>query len=457
MYFMKQKGESVMINHLTKRMTYTQIIALSFLCVIGIGTVLLCLPVSSAGDRPADVLTALFTATSATCVTGLSLVNTGVYWSMFGQVVILLLIQIGGIGFMTLITMFSVFMKQRISLRERQLMMVTSGNMRLDGIRPLFRRILFGTLFFEGIGAALLAIRFCGQFGPTKGIWFAVFHSVSAFCNAGFDVLGDVGLVSLTSYYGDPLVILTVCALIIIGGIGFFVWSDLLKCRGRWKLMQLHSKIALSTTALLILLGWVLFNLFERNAAFAGMDTGERLLASLFQSVTPRTAGFNSVDQAALSNSGSMLTILFMFIGGSPCSTAGGFKTVTFAVLVVSTVYSARNERDTIIFCRRLHASTVRQASAIATFYLFAVIGCTLTICAIEPFGLREVLFEVTSAIGTTGLSMGITASLGSASKLILILLMYAGRIGGLSLFLVLAEKRVQPPVSRPAENILIG
>lgn len=438
------------------KFTNTQIIALGFAAIIMIGTFLLSLPISSKSGTWTPFEDSLLTATSATCVTGLAVYDTGAHWTTFGQLVIITLIQIGGLGFMTIITMFSFFTKRQISMRERHILMQSAGNMNLGGIVKLIKRIIIGTFIIEGMGAVLLSIVFVPEIGA-KGIYYAVFHSISAFCNAGFDILSNVGSASLSGYANNVLLNVTVMLLIIIGGIGFLVWSDILKWKFKFRKYELHSKIVLVTTAVLLILGAVVFFFTERNYAFRNMGTGESILASVFQSVTTRTAGFYSVPQGELSNSGTVMTILLMFIGGSPGSTAGGIKTTTFAVIIVSTIACARNRDSVTVFKRRIADDVVRQSTAIVSIYMAAVLASSAVICALEPITLRESLYEVVSAIGTVGLSMDVTPTLCTASKIIITVLMYAGRLGGLSLVMALAEKREKVPINRPVEKILIG
>lgn len=437
--------------------TYTRIIALGFIAVIILGTVLLMLPVSSRSGEATPFLNSAFTATSATCVTGLICYDTYTHWSAFGQSVILALIQIGGLGLMTVISMFSVFMHRNISLRERRILMQSAGTMRMDGIMVLIKRIVTGTVIIETAGAVLLALRFCPKMGFAMGIRYAVFHSVSAFCNAGFDIMGQFGESSFTGYTGDVVVNITIMLLIIIGGCGFLVWSDI-KANGiHFKRLELHSKLVIVSTAILVFGGAFILFLTDRNAAFASLPLPEKITAAFFQSVTTRTAGFNTVDQSKLSEAGGLVSVLLMLIGGSPGSTAGGIKTTTVAVIILSAFYSAKNSDSVIAFKKKIDSSIVRQAHSIFSIYTILVLSATIIICMIEPFSLREILYECSSAIGTVGISMGITSSLGTASKCIIIFLMYAGRIGGLSLMLTLAEKRVRALIDRPTEKILVG
>ena len=444
------------LRNFRMKMTNTRLIAISFALAIFIGTILLCLPISSATGEWTKPVDALFTATTSTCVTGLVVFDTATHWSLFGEIVILVLIQIGGIGLMTLITLFSFFVRQRVSLHERRMLLQSTGALNLSGVISVFKQVLLGTLVIEGIGAALLSVRFCPMYGA-KGIWYAVFHSISAFCNAGIDILGDKGSASFIAFQGDWYVNFVLMFLIIMGGLGFLVWSDLLKKRFRFKRLELHSKFVLIITAVLIIGGWALLYLTERGTSLADLPEGEKLLASLFQSVSTRTAGMMTTDQAAISNSGLLVSMVLMFIGGSPGSTAGGAKTTTVAIFLLSCRQLARNREDVVIFKRRIDDRIVRQAGAVVCMYLLMMLAATGILCALEPFGLRDSLYESLSAIATVGLSTGITSSLGGASKLVLVLLMYAGRLGGLSLFLALSESAEQANLKRPIDKILIG
>lgn len=438
-------------------LTPSRLIAVGFLLVILAGAGLLMLPIASRGE-PAGFLDALFTSTSATCVTGLVVRDTFTSWTVFGQLVILTLIQLGGLGFMTFITLTSMLLGKRLGLYDRKVLMQSAGNITLDGTAALIRKIIPFTFVFEFAGAALLSIRFIPEFGVLRGIYASVFHAISAFCNAGFDLMGmRAPFSSLTNYVSDPLVSLTICMLIIIGGLGFLVWRDLVRCRFRWKRLQLHSKLVLTTSGILLLGGGLLFLGFEWNASMADLSIPEKLLASFFQDVTPRTAGFNTVDLSKLSDSGNLLTDFLMLIGGSPGSTAGGIKTTTLAVLVLSALASARGRMRVNTFRMSIERETLRQASSILLIYLGMSLTAILAICAIEPFGLKAVTFEVVSAIATVGLSLGLTPQLSAASRVILILLMYAGRIGGLSFVLLFSERRSEPPLDRPTGKILIG
>ncbi len=354
--------------------TYTELIAFSFLGVITVGGLLLLLPISSADGTWTTPLTAFFTATSATCVTGLVVTDTYTHWSFFGQLVILAMIQIGGLGFMTVMTAFAVAIRKKIGLHERSLLMQAAGSMTHGGLIRLTRRIIAITAFFEFLGACMLSIRFIPQMGLAEGIWNAIFHSVSAFCNAGFDIMGKYGpFSSFTGYVGDPLVSLTLISLIVVGGIGFLVWDDIIKNKFHYGKYDLHTKLVLDTTGILILSGWVIFLLTEADESLAGMPLGEKILASLFQSITPRTAGFNTIDTASLSDGGTILTLFLMFIGGSPGSTAGGIKTTTIAVLLLDTIATATMQSSINIHKRKLDDAMVKRASAIAIVYGFGI------------------------------------------------------------------------------------
>lgn len=400
---------------------------------------------------------ALFTATSSTCVTGLVIADTGTQFSLYGQIVIITLIQIGGLGFITFMTLFSIFIKRKISLSERKLIMQSTGTLQIGGTVKLVRRIALGTLLFEGCGALILAIRFSFDYPWGKAIYYGIFHSVSAFCNAGFDVFGKG--TSLAPYTTDPTVMLTICALIFIGGLGFLVWSDMVETNFCATHFRLHTKLALFTSVFLVVGGTVFFLLTESRHAFSHLHFGEKVIASLFQAITPRTAGFAAIDLNTLKESSYLVTIIFMFIGGSPGSTAGGIKTVTLAVLFLGAVAKIKQTEYPVVFKKRLGSEIVEQASAVDVLYLMAVITATVVISQVEPFSLQQILFEVTSAIGTVGLTLGITPQLTVYSKLILCLLMYMGRVGGLSFALALRERKSSGAATadRPAEKVIIG
>ncbi|MGN8913752.1 TrkH family potassium uptake protein [Anaerofustis butyriciformans] len=447
------------MNILKRKLTYTQIIALGFFLIILTGGILLTLPISSRSGEFTPFLNAIFTATSATCVTGLVVYDTFTHWSLFGQIVIICMIQIGGIGFMTIITMLSIFLKRKIGLNERKLLMQSAGSIQIGGVVALILRIIKGTIFFEGIGAILLSIRFIPEMGFLRGIYNAVFHAVSAFCNAGFDLMGRFEkFSSLTRYSDDILVNLTIMSLIVIGGIGFIVWSDIIKFKFNFKKYELHSKIVLTATASLIIVGALVFFIFEsQNGVLANSSVKESILVSLFQSVTPRTAGFNTINWADITQGTSLFTIFLMLVGGSPGSTAGGMKTTTLVVLIMSAVASSRQQNGITIFKRKLDGETVKQASAVFTLYFMGFLIGSMLLCYFEISSALAIMFEVSSAIGTVGSSMGLTTTLCSASKVVIIILMYAGRVGALTLMLTLSAKKKTAPIERPTEKILVG
>ena len=439
------------------RLSPVRLIALGFFLVIFVGAGLLCLPVAYKGEAP-GFLNALFTSTSATCVTGLVVRDTYTGWTLFGQLVILFLIQLGGLGFMTVFTLISSALGRRMGLYDRKVLMQSAGNISLGGVGDLISRIIPFTLVFEGVGALLRAIRFVPEFGWGRGLYFSVFHAISAFCNAGFDLMGVRSpFSSLTAFVDDPIVTLTISALIIIGGLGFLVWRDLAANRFRWSKCQMHTKLVLTTTGTLVLGGWLLFLGLERNASLEGLSIGEKLLASFFEAVTPRTAGFNTTDLNAMSESGNLLTNVLMLIGGSPGSTAGGIKTTTIAVLVLSVLASSKGYTRVNAFRYSIARDMLRQASSIVFIYLGMSLAATMALCVFDPITLKQAMFEVNSAIATVGLSLGITPALSAASRIVLIILMYAGRIGGLSFVLLFSERRSEPPIDRPVGKLLIG
>ena len=441
-------------------MSAQSIIALGFLAIILIVTALLMLPVSSAAGTMTDPLTALFTATSAVCVTGLVVVDTATHWSLFGKLVLITGIQIGGLGVMTVMALVSMLLGQRIGLRQRTLLQESVASLHIGGIVRLVRRAMIGTALVEGLGAVLLAFRFVPSLGWPRGLGYSLFHSISAFCNAGFDLMGTISgpYTSLESFVSDPLVNLTVIALILVGGIGFFVWDDLIECRFRWKRMQLHTRLVLLLSALLVLVPAALFYAFERTNAMAGLDTGGRVLASLFSAVTPRTAGFDTIATAELSDASALLTLLLMLTGGNPGSTAGGAKTTTMLLVMLLAASMLRREEDVHIMGRRIDMSLMRRACAIVVIYVSLAMVSTLALCALQPeLALRDVLLEVFSAVDTVGMTTGITRQLGTASRLILIALMYAGRLGSLTFAILIAHRRAPAPVQYPAGQLLIG
>ena len=442
-----------------RRLTPARIIIFGFLALILFGALLLTLPVSTRDGLGASFEDALFTATSATCVTGLVVQDTYTYWSPFGQAVVLALIQIGGMGVVTMALAIFTITGRRIGLKQRVVMQETVSAPHVGGMVRLVGFIVRGTLLVEGAGAVVLALRFCPQFGFGKGLWFAVFHSVSAFCNAGFDLMGESGAFSsLVHYSADPLVNITIMALITIGGIGFFVWDDLLQNGLHFRRYRLQTKLVLVTSGLLIVLpaAYLYFVEFS-HPQWAGLSAGERVLAALFQSVTTRTAGFNTIDQTALSGPAPMLCTLTMLVGGSPGSTAGGFKTTSLAVLVLC-VASVLRQRDSIqVFSRRFPPVVLRHTATLVTLYAGLFLAGAMAICEWDGVPLSAALYETASAIATVGLTVGITPGLGLASHLVLVFLMYFGRVGGLTLLYAVAGAHPAPHGTLPEEKVNVG
>ena len=434
------------------KMSHVQVIALGYFIMILVGALLLMLPAASADGRSAPFSAALFTSTSASCVTGLIVRDTATGWSGFGQAVILALIQVGGLGFMTIATLFYLLMRRRMGLRQREIMVESINTTQVGGIMRTTRTLVKRTLLFEGCGALLLSIRFIPQFGLGRGIWYSVFHAVSAFCNAGFDLMGVFAPYgSLVPYAGDALVNLVIMALITIGGLGFLVWEDLRRNGLHWKRYRLHTKLVLTVSAILTFGGALLLYLLEAHATGQGLSQPQRVLTALFASVTARTAGFNTVDVAAMSEGGKLTTILLMAVGGSPGSTAGGIRTTTIAVVVLYAISSFRGQAQPSVFGRRLSEQALRKSSNILLFNVGLVLGASLVICSVQGIALLDVLFETFSAIGTVGMSTGITRELAGLCKGLVIALMYLGRVGSVSFAVALLEKKARPP-DVPAE-----
>ena len=414
-------------TRLRRHMNSAQIIILGFAALILCGALLLMLPIASQSRTVTPFHETLLTATSASCVTGLVVRSTGAHWSLFGQIVILFLIQIGGLGVVTVALCFVRLSGRKISLFQRSAMQDSISAPQVGGIVRMTSLILRGTLFTEGTGMLLLLPSFCRRFGA-KGIWYALFHSISAFCNAGFDLLGTAAdpFPSVTAFRTDPLVCITLALLILIGGIGFLTWEDIATHRHRIGRYRLQSKIILTVSAVLIAFPTLFFFFFE----FTDGTVGQRLLDAFFQTVTPRTAGFNTVDLAAMQGASRAIMVVLMLIGGASGSTAGGMKVNTVGVLFanVGAIFRRRNEVEA--FGRRIDPATVRQAAVIVTMYLTLFIGGGVAISAIEGLPIGSCLYESASAVATVGLTLGITPSLGVASQLILTVQMYLGRVG---------------------------
>lgn len=439
--------------------SFTRIVAAGYFILLLVGTFLLMLPVSAVSGEWTPFPDALTTATSASCVTGLIVYDTFTHWSLFGQVVLLGLIQMGGLGYMTLITVFSVLIGRKISLRERGLLKESTNSLYLGGIVNLTKKTVVGTLIFEGIGAVILSFRFYPVFGLKKAVYYGIFHSVSAFCNAGFDLMGVLEpYSSMEKFNSDPVVLMTLSALIIVGGIGFVVWQDISGNRFRFRKYRLHSKIVLSTSLILLLVGGILIFAFEYNNTLAGMNLADKIFNSLFTSVSARTAGFGSIALSDMTPGSYLVHIVYMLIGGSPGSTAGGLKTTTFAVLLITAWSGIRNSENVNVFRRRLGNDVIRKALTVVMIYFSLVFVSAIVISATNPsLTLAEILFEVSSAIGTVGISCGVMEKSDMVCQMILTLLMYCGRVGSMSFAMIFTESKTPSKVLLPEEKIIIG
>ena len=437
-----------------KHLTSFQLIILGFAGVILLGTVLLMLPVSSSEQVLTPFHEALFTATSAVCVTGLVVKDTGSYWSLAGQTIILVLIQIGGLGVVTVAASVSLLSGKKISLMQRSTMQDAMSAPKVGGIVRLTRFILKGTFLIEAAGTLLLLPVFLSDYG-LKGIWLSVFHSVSAFCNAGFDILGTAvhAFPSLTGYSGNALINMVIMLLIIIGGIGFLTWDDIYTNKLNFKRYRMQSKIILMTTICLILLPAVFFSTCDLK----NLPMGKRLLAAVFQSVTTRTAGFNTINISEMSEASKAVMILLMLIGGAPGSTAGGMKTTTFTVLILNAIATFRSQENAGAFGRRLEYHVIKNAATIAMLYFTLFFCGGIAISVYEGLPLLDCLYEAASAVGTVGLTLGVTPGLHIFSQVVLIMLMYLGRVGGLTLIYAVFSRRNKENARLPLEKITVG
>ena len=437
-----------------KHLTSFQLIILGFAGVILLGTVLLMLPVSSSEQVLTPFHEALFTATSAVCVTGLVVKDTGSYWSLAGQTIILVLIQIGGLGVVTVAASVSLLSGKKISLMQRSTMQDAMSAPKVGGIVRLTRFILKGTFLIEAAGTLLLLPVFLSDYG-LKGIWLSVFHSVSAFCNAGFDILGTAvhAFPSLTGYSGNALINMVIMLLIIIGGIGFLTWDDIYTNKLNFKRYRMQSKIILMTTICLILLPAVFFSTCDLK----NLPMGKRLLAAVFQSVTTRTAGFNTINISEMSEASKAVMILLMLIGGSPGSTAGGMKTTTLTVLILNAIATFRSQENAGAFGRRLEYHVIKNAATIAMLYFTLFFCGGIAISVYEGMPLLNCLYEAASAVGTVGLTLGITPELHIFSQVVLTILMYLGRVGGLTLIYAVFSGRNKGNAKLPLEKITVG
>lgn len=437
-----------------RRLSSFQIITIGFAGVILLGALLLMLPISTTNGRVTPFNETLFTATSAVCVTGLAVQDTGSYWSGFGQTIILVLIQIGGLGVVTVAASFALLSGRKISLMQRSTIQDAISAPKVGGIVRLTRFILRGTFLIELLGALAMMPVFCRDYG-WRGIWMAVFHSISAFCNAGFDILGTENNLypSLTGYTGSPIINITIMLLIVIGGIGFLTWDDICEHKWHFHRYRVQSKVILAITGFLIVVPAAFF-FFED---FSALPTGTQLLVSFFQSVTTRTAGFNTVALSAMSSASKGIMILLMLIGGAPGSTAGGMKTTTLGVLLANAVATFRQRDNAQFFKRRIDCNTVKTASTILTMYLTLFFGGGIFISVYEHLPLSDCLYETSSAVGTVGLTLGITPQLHIPSQIVLIILMYLGRVGGLTLIYATLSGKKAGNAKLPQEKITVG
>ena len=439
----------------------TRIVAASFAIIILVGALLLTLPIASRDGQSAGFFTGLFTATSSSCVTGLILVDTWTQWTLFGQVVILAMIQLGGLGFMTVVSLISFALHRRIGLSERLIMVSTLNLDSMDGVVRVVRHALMGTFLLEGAGAVLMSLRLVPDFGLAGGLWRAVFHSVSAFCNAGFDLLGGRfgAFSSLAGYQDSPIMLGTTAALIAIGGLGFFVWEDILRARC-WGRLSVYSKMVLLITGLLIVGGAAFFFLEEYHnpATLGDMPVWEKALNALFQSVTLRTAGFDAIGQGGLSESSKAMSTILMLIGGSSGSTAGGIKTATVAVLLLALRANLRRREQVTFRGRAIPFGQVLNAMTLTLVVLFVFLIASMVISTVEGLPYLNCAYEVASAMGTVGLTTGITPELTRISQSILIVLMYLGRVGILSFSIALMTGKRRPAkLHYPEINVMIG
>ena len=448
------------------RLSTTQLIILGFLAAVLVGSVLLTLPIASASGQMTPYLDALFTSATSVCVTGLTVVDTFSHWSLFGKIVILLLIQLGGLGVISFTTGIMVLIGRKITLKDRLLLESAFNLDNLSGLLRFLGKVFAGTMVVEGVGALLSMLVFCPEYG-LRGIWISVFHSISAFCNAGIDIIGPNSLVPYVSNVGLNLVTM---ALIILGGIGFIVWWDVLRVAGLvrqgelrrrlfWQRLTLHTKITLTTTAILIVGGALVIALLEWNnpETLGALDPGTRVLASFFQSVTTRTAGYATVTQSGLRAGTVLVSVILMFIGGSSVGTAGGVKTSTIAVIFLSAASVVRGRESVTAFRRTLPEKLVRRASAIVAISLATLLGGTMLLSAFEGCSLSDALFEMASALGTVGLTSGLSADLTDPGKLLLTCGMYFGRVGPMSLAIAFAYRKGDRATAYPEQNITLG
>lgn len=452
------EGDEMEINIKRRELRPGQVLGLGFGIIILIGTLLLALPIATKNGTSIGLVNALFTATSAVCVTGLVVVDTGTYWTIFGKTIILMLIQIGGLGFMTMATAGAFIMGRRIGLRNRLIMQEALNQMSISGVVRLTKYVILTTFTIEAIGAFLLSFKFIPQFGFAKGVAFSIFHSISAFCNAGFDIMGNY--TSLTSFVRDPLVNIVIMGLILIGSIGFSVIVDIARNK-QYKKLSVHSKLVIMTSLVLLGVGFILFLAIEWNnpATLGGLTIPQKILGAMFQSVTPRTAGFNTIPIDQLETPSKLITMVLMFIGGSPGSTAGGVKTTTVGIMVLTILMVIRGKDEIEFSFRRISKDTANKALAIFGIVLTIALTIITLLTITEPnLEFIDIVFEVFSALGTVGLSTGITSSLSTVGKLIIAIAMFFGRVGPLTMVIALTQRgRRKALVRYPEGKVSVG
>lgn len=433
-----------------------RVLALGFAGLILLGAILLNLPIATKTGESIGFINSLFTSASAVCVTGLVVVNTGKYWSLFGQIVIICLIQMGGLGFMTMATLVSLILGKKITLKERLVIKEQLNQESMSGLVKLTKYVIFSTLAIEGIGAVLLSIRFIPIYGFVKGLWFGIFHSISAFCNAGFDITGN----SIVPFVGDVIINFTIAFLIIIGGLGFSVYIDITKNK-KFRRLSLHSKLVITITIALVVIGMILIYAIECNnpATFKYLSGKEKIVASFFQSVVPRTAGFNSIDIGKIKDTTAFVMIILMFIGGSPGSTAGGIKTTTFGAIVLTTLTVIKGNKDVEAYKKTIPHEIIYRSLAIATVGILLVIVVSMLLTITEDATFLDLLFETTSAFGTVGLTRGVTPNLSTFGRIIITLTMYFGRVGPLTMAFAFAKNQKTSGANYryAEENIMVG
>ena len=437
-----------------KQFSSARIILLGFIIMIFVGASILSLPISSRSREFTPFIDTLFTATSASCVTGLIVYDTATHWSLFGKIIIIAMIQCGGLGVVTMIAVFTQVAGKKIGLRDRATLQNALSAPQIGGIVKLTSFIFKGTVIIEMIGAFLMFPSFMKDFGVTKGIYYSIFHSISAFCNAGFDLMGDVSkFSSLTKYQSDIMINITIMLLILIGGLGFLIWRDVVNYKFDFKRYSTQTKIVFLMSTVLVVFPSVLFFFTE----FSTLNIKTRVLSSVFQAVTPRTAGFNTIDYTKFSDNGIAMTIILMLIGGGSGSTAGGIKMTTIFILVATMCSVLKQDKEVAVFKKRIEPDIIKNAVAVFALDIFLFIVGSMIISGIEGFSLKETMFECASAVATVGLTLGITPHLGIISKILLICMMYIGRVGGITLIFAAVNPKNNGNARYPKEQVAVG